>query len=91
MKDVTVTSPLTPALLTGAGMAVLQVLCKHTASDPQCQELGWVCVPPGFETYVATGAEKHTPPLLVWPPGLQSVLLCRKVGSLLILKSSVDS
>ena len=68
--DVTVASPHTPAFLNEAGIpagaaAAATEQGKHT---PKCQELRWVCM--------ATGAEKHTLPLLVWPLGLQSMLLC---------------
>ena len=81
--DVTVTSPLTLALLNEAGMtagaaAAATEQSKHTANDTKCQELGWVCVTLAVES----GVEKHTLPLLIWPLSLQSVLLCRKVGSL---------
>ena len=82
--DVTVTSPLTPAFLNEAGMtaAAATEQGKHTANDPKCQELSWVCVSLALETYGNWGREAHTP-LLVWPLGLQSVFLCQKVGSLL--------
>ena len=86
--DVTVASPLTPALLNEAGMtagaaAAASEQRKHIANDPKCQELGWVCVPLAVETYGNWG----TPLLPVWPLGLPSVsvFLCRKVRSLLIL------
>ena len=86
--DVTVTSPLTPAVLNEAGMtagaaAAASKQRKHIANDPKCQELGWVCVPLAVETYGNWGREAHTTFLPVWPLGLLSVLLCRKVGSLL--------
>ena len=43
--DVTVTSPLTPALLNEAGMTAAAAAAateqsKHTADNPKCQELG---------------------------------------------------
>ena len=33
---------------------------EHIASDPKCQELGWVCVPLAVETYGNWGRETHT-------------------------------
>ena len=44
--DITVTSPLTPAMLrdasTSAGSAAFAAECrKHEANDTKCQELGW--------------------------------------------------
>ena len=30
---------------------------KHTANDPKCAELGWVCVPLAVETYCNWGEE----------------------------------
>eukprot|EP00731_Ephydatia_muelleri_P011203 Em0006g97a len=63
--DVTVTSPLTPAVLNEAGMtagaaAAASEQRKHIANDPKCQELGWVCVPLAVETYGNWGREAHT-------------------------------
>ena len=63
--DVTVASPLTPAVLNEAGMttgaaAAASEQCKHIANDPKCQELGWVCVPLAVETYGHWGREAHT-------------------------------
>eukprot|EP00731_Ephydatia_muelleri_P007722 Em0004g60a len=48
--DITVTSPLTPAMLrdasTSAGSAAYAAECrKHEANDTKCQELGWTCIP----------------------------------------------
>ena len=65
MWDVTVSSPLTPALLNEAGMtagaaAAASEQRKHTANDPKCQGLGWVCVPLAVETYGKWGREAHT-------------------------------
>ena len=53
MWDVTVASPLTPAVLNEAGMtaAAASEQGKHIANDPKFQELGWVCVPLAVETY----------------------------------------
>ena len=63
--DVTVASPLTPAVLNEAGMtagaaAAASEQRKHIANDPKCQELGWVCVPLAVETYGNSGREAHT-------------------------------
>ena len=63
--DVTVASPLTPAMLNEAGMtagaaAAASEQCKHIAKDPKCQELGWVCVPLTVKTYGNWGREAHT-------------------------------
>ena len=46
--DVTVASPLTPAVLNEAGMTAgaASEQYKDIANDPKCQELGWVCVFP---------------------------------------------
>ena len=30
---------------------------KHTANDPKCTELGWVCVPLAVESYCSWGEE----------------------------------
>ena len=65
MWDVTVASPLTPAVLNEAGMtagaaAAASEQCKHIANDPKCQELGWVCVPLAVEMYGNWGREVHT-------------------------------
>ena len=58
MWDVSVTSPLTPA---EAGMTAATELCKHTASDPKCQKLDEVCVPPGRRDLWELGQrEAHT-------------------------------
>eukprot|EP00731_Ephydatia_muelleri_P012239 Em0006g1133a len=48
--DITVTSPLTPAMLrdasTSAGSAAYAAECrKHEANDTKCQELRWTCIP----------------------------------------------
>ena len=63
--DVTVASPLTPAVLNEAGMtagaaAAASEQRKHIANDPKCQELGWVCVPLAVETYGNWGRKAHT-------------------------------
>ena len=46
--DITVTSPLTPAIWAEASMRVGAAAeaaenRKHTSNDPKCAELGWVC------------------------------------------------
>ena len=63
--DVTVASPLTPAVLNEAGMtagaaAAASEQRKHIANDPKCQELGWVCVPLAVKTYGNWSREAHT-------------------------------
>ena len=60
--DVTVASPLTPAVLNEAGMTAdaASEQRKYIANDPKCQELGWVCVPLAVETYGNWGREAHT-------------------------------
>ena len=63
--DVTVASPLTPAVLNEEGMtagaaAIATEQRKYIANDPKCQELGWVCVPLAVETYGNWGKEAHT-------------------------------
>ena len=60
--DVTVASPLTPAVLNEEGMTAdaASKQRKHIANDPKCQELGWVCVPLAVETYGNWGREAHT-------------------------------
>eukprot|EP00731_Ephydatia_muelleri_P024059 Em0016g330a len=60
--DITVTSPLTPAILAGASRRVGAAAeaaenRKHTANDPKCAELGWRCVPLAVETYCNWGEE----------------------------------
>ena len=54
--DITVTSPLNPAILdklcsTAGVAAVAAESHKHVANDPKCVELGWTCVPLAVETY----------------------------------------
>ena len=53
--DITVTSPLNPAILdesclTAEVAAVAAESRKHVANDPKCFELGWTCVPLTVET-----------------------------------------
>ena len=60
--DITVTSPLTPAMLrdasTSAGSAAFAAECrKHEANDTKCQELGWTCIPLAVETFGHWGKE----------------------------------
>ena len=67
--DITVTSPLTPAILAEASRRVGAVAesaenRKHTAKDPKCAELGWRCVPLAVETYCNWNEEE---PSLYWP------------------------
>ena len=55
--DITITSPLCPALLREvschqAGVAALAAeACKLHSNGPKCQELGWSCIPLAVETY----------------------------------------
>ena len=51
--DITVTSPLTPSILTAASWSegVAVEARKHRANNPKCSELGWVCIPLAMETY----------------------------------------
>ena len=62
--DVTVTSPLTPAILNissiyeGAAGRVVEAR-KHTTNDAKCQDLGWLCIPLAVETYGNWGKEAH--------------------------------
>ena len=60
--DVTVASPLTPAVLNEAGMTAGAAgeQCKYITNDPKCQELGWLCVPLAVKTYGNWGREAHT-------------------------------
>eukprot|EP00731_Ephydatia_muelleri_P009897 Em0005g483a len=60
--DITVTSPLTPAILAEASRRVGAAAeaaenRKHTANDPKCAELGWRCMPLAVETYCNWGEE----------------------------------
>ena len=57
--DVTVASPLTPAVLNEAGMtaAAASEQHKHIANE---LHVGWVCVPLAVETYGNWGREAHT-------------------------------
>ena len=62
--DVTVTSPLTPAILNissiyeGAAGRVAEAR-KHTTNDAKCHDLGWLCIPLAVETYGNWGKEAH--------------------------------
>ena len=57
--DITVTSPLNPAILdeSCSTAAVAAESRKHVANDPKCFELGWTCVPLAVETYGNWGVE----------------------------------
>ena len=60
--DITVTSPLNPAILdescsTAGVAAVAAESRKHVANDPKCLELGWTCVPLAVESYGDWGVE----------------------------------
>ena len=60
--DITVTSPLTPAILvescSTAGVAAANAESrKHDANDPKCVELGWICIPLAVEAHGNWGKE----------------------------------
>eukprot|EP00731_Ephydatia_muelleri_P004348 Em0002g524a len=63
--NVTVTSPLTPAILNissiyeGAAGRVVAEARRHTTNDAKCQDLGWLCIPLAVETYGNWGKEAH--------------------------------
>eukprot|EP00731_Ephydatia_muelleri_P011531 Em0006g425a len=62
--DITITSPLCPAILgescQQAGAAVLAAEARKLHSNgPKCQELGWSCIPLAVETYGNWGKEAH--------------------------------
>ena len=46
--------------MTAGAVAAASEQRKHIANDPNCQELGWVCVPLAVETYGDWGREAHT-------------------------------
>ena len=62
--DVTVASPLCPAILTdssrmsGAESATAETR-KILTNGPKCQELGWTCIPLAVETFCNWGKEAH--------------------------------
>ena len=61
--DITVTSPLTPAILAEACLRVGAAAeaaesRKHTVNDPKCAELGWRSVPLAVESYHNWGEEE---------------------------------
>ena len=60
--DITVTSPLSPAILaeTSQRVGAAAERRKHAANDPKCAELGWVCVPLAVETYCNWSEEAIT-------------------------------
>ena len=59
-SDVTVTSPLCPAILRescrSSGAAETR---KLLTNGPKCQELGWTCIPLAVETFCNWGKEAH--------------------------------
>ena len=60
--DITVTSPIIPAILAEASMRVgaadeAAERRNHKANDPKCAELGSVCVSLAVETYCNWGEE----------------------------------
>ena len=63
--DITITSPLCPAILGEschqAGVATLAAEACTTlhSNGPKCQELGWSCIPLAVETYGNWGKEAH--------------------------------
>ena len=62
--DVTVASPLCPAILmdssrmSGAASAAAEAR-KILTNGPKCQELGWTCIPLAVETFCNWGKEAH--------------------------------
>ena len=62
--DVTVTSPLCPAILrdscrmSGAASTAAETR-KLLSNGPKCQELGWTCIPLAVETFCNWGKEAH--------------------------------
>eukprot|EP00731_Ephydatia_muelleri_P035335 Em0115g3a len=62
--DVTVTSPLCPAILrescrsSGAASMAAETR-KLLTNGPKCQELGWTCIPLAVETFCNWGKEAH--------------------------------
>ena len=60
--DITVTSPLSPKIVSEAGVsagvaAKAAESRKHEQNDTKCSELGWQCIPLAVETYGAWGEE----------------------------------
>ena len=60
--DITVTSPLSPKIVSEAGgsagvAAKAAESRKHEQNDTKCSELGWQCIPLAVETYGAWGEE----------------------------------
>ena len=74
--DVTVASPLCPAILMdssrmfGAASAAAEAR-KMLTNGPKCQELGWTCIPLAVETFCNWGKEAHLT-FLGWHPTFQS-------------------
>ena len=62
--DITITSPLCPAILgeschqTGAAVLAAEAHKLHS-NGPKCQELGWSCISLAVETYGNWGKEAH--------------------------------
>ena len=62
--DVTVTSPLCPAILrescrsSGAASTAAETR-KLLTNGPKCQELGWMCIPLAVEMFCNCGKEAH--------------------------------
>ena len=62
--DITITSPLCPAILgeschqTGEA-ALAAEACKLHSNGPKCQGLGWFCIPLAVETYGNWGRDYH--------------------------------
>ena len=60
--DITVTSPLSPKIVSEAGVsagvaAKAAESRKHEQNDTKCSELGWQCIPLAVETYGAWSEE----------------------------------
>ena len=62
--DVTVTSPLCPAILRdscrmSAAASTAAKTRKLLSNGPKCQELGWTCIPLAIEIFCNRGKEAH--------------------------------
>ena len=84
--DITITSPLCPAILGEschqAGAAALAAEARKLHSNgPKCQELGWSCIPLADKTYGNWGREAHVTIFrlashLAIFPSLPQVIIC---------------
>ena len=63
--DITVTSPLSPKIVSEAGVsagvaAKAAESIKHEQNDTKCSEIGWQCIQLAVETYGAWGEEAYS-------------------------------